>query len=188
MGSDEAPDTECHVVLRAGGGDDTHVDAVGEHEIDSSETSENARCEGVETDCNVVGHDEAGSLRFGGEDRVGPHLVVLDLVDHLRAEHGIHELRTRDRQQRSEERSAEEDGEGDGGVGKQTPEDPRIAFGEKVPDALEVQPVAGVDVIMSAADEAVQVCFEGAGAFVSSYGGEVGRGLTVEEPELAKIG
>ena len=56
-----------------------------------------------------------------------------------------------------------------------------------MPDASEVQPVTGVDVIMSAADEAVQVCFEGAGAFVGPYGGEVGGGLAVEEAEFAQI-
>lgn len=96
MGGDEAPNTERHVVLRAGSGDDTHVDAIGEHEIDRSKTGEDASRECVEADGDIVGHDEAGSLRFGGEDRVGPHLVVLDLIDHLRTKHGMHELRARD--------------------------------------------------------------------------------------------
>ena len=105
VGRDETPNAERHVVLRACGGDDTHVHAVGEHEIDGSETSENARCEGVEANGNVVGHDEARGLRFDGEDRVGPHLVVFDFVDHLRTKHGVHELRARNGQQHSEERS-----------------------------------------------------------------------------------
>lgn len=57
-----------------------------------------------------------------------------------------------------------------------------------MPDGLEVQPIPGVDIIMSAADQSVQVCFEGAGAFVGSYGREVGRSLAVEQTELAQIG
>lgn len=98
----EAPHAERHVMLRAGCGDDSDAHAVGEHEEDGSETGEDAACVGVEADGDVVGHDAAGFLGFGGEDRVGPHLVVLDLVDHLRAEHGVHELRTRDCQEGSE--------------------------------------------------------------------------------------
>ena len=105
MGGDETPNAERHVVLRACGGDHTHVNAVGEHEIDGSETSENARCERVEANGDVVGHDEARGLRFDGEDRVGPHLVVFDFVHHLRAKHGVHELWARYGQQRSEERA-----------------------------------------------------------------------------------
>ena len=188
VGGDEAPDAEGHVVLGAGGGDDAHVHAVGEHEEDGSEAGEDAACVGVEADGDVVGHDAAGCLGFGGEDGVGPHLVVLDLVDHLGTEHGVHELRARDCEEGSEECAGEEDGEGDGGVGQEAAEDSGIAFGEEVPDAAEVHPVAGVDVIMGAADEAVEVCFEGAGGLVGADGGEVGGGLTVEKAELAQLG
>ena len=42
--------------------------------------------------------------------------------------------------------------------------------------------------IMCPADETVQVCFEGAGAFVCADGGEVGCGLAVEKAELAQLG
>ena len=40
---------------------------------------------------------------------------------------------------------------------------------------------------MGAAEEAVEVCFEGAGGLVGAYGGEVGGSLTVEEAELAQL-
>ena len=84
VGGDEAPHAERHVVLRAGCGDDSDAHAIGEHEEDGSETGEDTARVSVEADGDVVGHDAAGFLRFGGEDRVGPHLMVLDLVDHLR--------------------------------------------------------------------------------------------------------
>ena len=41
---------------------------------------------------------------------------------------------------------------------------------------------------MGAADEAIQVCFEGAGGLVGAHGGEVGCGLAVEQAELAQVG
>jgi uncharacterized RDD family membrane protein YckC len=114
--------------------------------------------------------------------------VVLDLVDHLGAEHDVHELRARDGQESSEECAGEEDGYGYGGVGQETAEDSGVGFGEEVPDAGEVEAVAGVDVIMGAADETVEVCFEGARAFVGAHGGEIGCGLAVEQAELAELG
>jgi len=160
-------------MLCAGCGDDSDAHAVGEHEEDGSETGEDAACVGVEADGDIVGHDPAGFLRFGGEDRVGPHLVVLDLVDHLRAEHGVHELRTRDCQEGSEKCAGEEDGEGSGRVGQEAAEDSGISPREKIPYAREVHAIAGVDVIMGAADEAIQVCFEGAGGLVGADGGEM---------------
>ena len=187
VGGDEAPDAEGHVVLGAGGGDDAHVDAVGEHEKDGSETGEDAACVGVEANGDVVGHDLAGGLGLGGEDGVGPHLVVLDLVDHLRTKHGVHELGSCDGEEGSQQRSCEKDGEGDRCVGEQAAKDSRIAAREEVPDAGEAHAVAGVDTIMGAADEAVQVCFEGAGGLIGPDGGEVGCGLAVEEAELAQF-
>ena len=62
-----------------------------------------------------------------------------------------------------------------------------ITLREKLPHAREVHPVAGVDVIMRAADEAVEVCFKGAGGLVGPDGGEVGCGLPVEQAELAQV-
>jgi len=56
------------MVLGAGGGDDADVEAVGEHEEDGADAGEDAACVGVEADGDVVGHDAAGFLRFGGED------------------------------------------------------------------------------------------------------------------------
>ena len=188
VSGDEAPDAEGHVVLGASGSDDTDAHAVGEHKEDGAKAGEDASCVGVEADGDVVGHDGAGCLGFGGEDRVGPHLVVLDRVDHSGAEHGVHELGTGDCQERSEECAGEEDREGSRGVGQEAAEDSGVAFGEEVPDAAEVHAVAGVDVIMGAADEAIQVCFEGAGGLVGADGGEVGRGLAVEQTELSQVG
>lgn len=93
VGGDEGPDIEGHVVLGAGGGDDAYEHAVVEHEEDAAEAGEDSGGEGHEADADVVGHDGAGGLGFGGEDGVGPHLVVLDFIDHGGAKHGVHELR-----------------------------------------------------------------------------------------------
>jgi len=174
--------------LSAGGGDDSDAHAIGEHEEDGSKTGEDSACVGVEADGDVVGHDAAGRLGLCGEDRVGPHLVVFDLVDHLRAEHGMHELRARDCQEGSEKCAGEKDSEGYDGVRQEAAEDSWISPGEEVPYAREVQSIAGVDVIVGAADEAVEVCFEGAGGLVGADGGEVGGGLTVEQAKLAQVG
>ena len=41
---------------------------------------------------------------------------------------------------------------------------------------------------MSATDETVEVCFEGAGGLVGADSGEVGCGLPVEQAEFAQVG
>ena len=138
VGSDEAPNAERHMVLGARGGDDAHVHAVVEHEQDGSDAGDDAAHVGVEADGDVVGHDGARCLGFRGEDRVSPHLVVLDLVDHLRTKHRVHELRPRDSEEGSKECAGEEDGKGDCGVGQEAAKDSRVAFGEKVPEGCEV--------------------------------------------------
>jgi len=188
VGGDEAPHVEGHVMLGAGCGDDSDAHPVGKHEKNGPETGEDPACVGVEADGDVVCHDAAGFLRFGGENRVGPHLMVFYLIDHLRAQHGVHELRTGDCEQGSEKGAGKEDGEGGGGVGQETTEDSWIAAGQEVPDARETHSIAGVDVIVGATDETVEVCFEGAGGLVGADSGEVGCGLAVEQAEFAQVG
>jgi len=175
------------VVLRAGGSDYAHVDAVGEHQKDRSKTDEDSTCVGVKTDGDVIRHDLAGGLGLRCENGISPHLAMLDFFDHLGTEHGMHELRACDCEQRPEESACEKNGKSDSGVREQAPEDSGIAMSKKVPDARKIHPVTGVDAIMGAAYEAVQVCFEGAGGLVSSDGGEVGSDLPVEEAELAQF-
>jgi hypothetical protein len=57
VSGDEAPDAEGHVVLGAGGGDDSDAYSVGEHEEDGSDAGGDASDVGVEADGDVVGHD-----------------------------------------------------------------------------------------------------------------------------------
>ena len=56
-----------------------------------------------------------------------------------------------------------------------------------MPDACGGDLVAGVDEVVSAANEAVEVLLEGAGGLVGARGAEVGGGLAVEQTEVAKF-
>jgi len=57
-----------------------------------------------------------------------------------------------------------------------------------VPDAGGGDLVAGVDVVVGASDEAVEVLLEGAGGLIGAGGAEIGGGLAVEEAEVAEFG
>lgn len=114
--------------------------------------------------------------------------MVLDFIDHGRAEHGVHELRAGQGEEGSEERAGEEDGRGDGGVGEEATEESGVGGGEEDADGGEAEASAGVDVVMGAADEAVEVGFKGARRSVVADGGEVGGSLAVEEAEVAEVG
>jgi len=60
--------------------------------------------------------------------------------------------------------------------------------GEEVPEAGCGDLVTGVDVVVGAADEAVEILLEGAGGFIGAGGAEIGGGLAVEEAEVAELG
>ena len=174
-------------MLSACGGYYAHVDAIGEHEEDRAKAGEDSPCIGVKADGDVIRHDLAGGLGLRSKNGISPHLVVLDLVDHLGAEHGMHELGTRDREQCPKESPREKDGQSDGCVRQQASEDSGIAVSKKVPDAQKIHSITGVDAIMRAAYEAVQVCFEGARGLVSPNSREIGSGLSVKQAEFAQF-
>ena len=60
-------------------------------------------------------------------------------------------------------------------------------MGEEVPDASGGDAIAGVDVIVRATNEAVEVLLEGARGGVGASGAEIGGGLAVEEAEIAQV-
>jgi len=58
---------------------------------------------------------------------------------------------------------------------------------EEVPDASGGDAIAGVDVVVGAAYETVEILLQGARRGVSSGGAEIGGGLAVEEAEIAQV-
>ena len=188
VGGDEAPEGKRHAVLGADGGDDADVDAVEDHEPEGGDDEEDAGKVGVEADADVVGHDAGGFLRFGAEDGVGPHFVVLDGVHHLRAEHGMDELRAHEGDDDAERGAGEEEQKGAGNPGKEAAEETGVAVEEEASDGARGEAAAGVDEVVGAGYEAVEVLLEGAGAAVGARGGKVGGGLAVEQAEEAEVG
>jgi hypothetical protein len=63
----------------------------------------------------------------------------------------------------------------------------RVAVGEELPEGRPGDAVAGVDVVVGAGDEFVEVLLEGSRGAVGANGGEVGSGLAVEEAQVAEI-
>ncbi len=141
----------------------------------------------MKADRDVVGHDAGGFLGLGAEDAVGPHLVVLDGFDHLRAEHGVHEVRPDERDDDAEDGGEPEEREGEGDVGEEAAEDAGVLEGKKAPQAADGKLAAGVDEVVRAGDEAVEVVLERARAGIGAHGGKVRGGLPVEEAEVAEL-
>ena len=127
-------------------------------------------------------------MRLGAEDAFGPHFVVVEIVDALLAEHGDAELRTNDGDDGAEGEGDGEDGRGQDDVAGETAEETWVAVSQKVPDPGSGNLIAGVDVVVGAADETIEVLLEGAGGPVGAGGAEIGGGLAVEEAEVAEFG
>ncbi len=187
VGGDEGPEAERQAVLMAGDGDDADREAVLDEEKDSEEAGGDAGGEGEKADGDVVGHDGAGGLGFGAEDGFCPHFVVVDGVDHLRAEGGDHVFGAEDGEHGAEEAGGDEEREGEGGVGEEAAEEAGIFVGEIAGDGARRKGAASVDEIMRAGDEPVEVGFEGTGCGIGADGGEVGGGLAVEQAEVAEV-
>lgn len=61
-------------------------------------------------------------------------------------------------------------------------------MGEKVPEAGGRNLIAGVDEVVGACDEAVEVLLEGAGRLIGAGSAEIGGSLAIEEAEVAEFG
>ena len=113
--------------------------------------------------------------------------MVLDSVDHLRAEHGVHEVGAEDRDDDAEEEAHHAEGEGEGDVAEEAAEEAGILEGEEAADGAGGELAAGVDEIMRAGDEAVEVGFECARGLVGAGRREIGGRLAVEKAEVAEV-
>jgi hypothetical protein len=111
----------------------------------------------------------------------------MDGFDHLRAKLGDHVLGAEDGEHRAEEAGQREQRERERGVGKEAAEEAGIFVGEVAADRARRERGAGVDEIMRARDQPVEVGFEGTGCVIGADGGEVGGGLAVEQAEVAKV-
>ncbi len=143
--------------------------------------------EGEEADGDVVGHDAGGGLGLHAEDAVGPHLVVVKVGYLVGAEEHDAEVWTEHDDEGSKETGGDTDEGGREKVAGEAAEEARIAVGEELPEGRERDAVAGVDVVVGAGDEAVEVLGEGLRGAVGADGGEVGSGLAVEEAEIAEV-
>ncbi len=98
-------------MLLAGHADDAEQQSIKEHGVERSQTEEDSAREGDKADAQVVGHDHAAGYGLDADNRVRPHFVALDGVDHFRTQHVAHELRTRQRKHRAQQRAGQQDDE-----------------------------------------------------------------------------
>ncbi len=187
VGGDEAGDVEQHVMLRAGGEDDAEHHAVVVELEEGSEACDDASGEGDEADADVVRHDERREGGLGAKDGVGPHLVVVDGVHHGGAEVECGKVRADESDERAEDCGDDGDRGREVDVGRHAAEEARVTVGDEVPEADGRDTFTGVDEVVGAADELVEVLLEGAGGAVGADGGEIGGGLAVEQAEFAEF-
>ena len=114
--------------------------------------------------------------------------MAVEIVDPLLAEHGDAELRAHDGDDSAEGERDGKNGCGEDDVAGETAQEAWVAVGEEVPDPGGGNLVAGVDVVVGAANKAVEVLLEGAGGLIGAGGAEIGGGLAVEEAEVAEFG
>ena len=157
VGGDKAPEAEGHVVLAADDRDGAEHEAVVEERVEGEEAGRDASGEGEEADGDVVGHDAGGGLGLHAEDAVGPHLVVVEVGDALGAEEHDAEVGAKHDDERAEQAGGDADERGGEQVAGHAAEEARIAVGEELPEAREGDSMAGVDVVVGAGDEAVEV-------------------------------
>lgn len=183
----EAPQAERHVMLRARDRDDAEHKAVEEKRPEGEQSGGDSAREADEADRDVVGHDRGGLLRLLREDALGPHFVVVEVVEHLLAHEGALEVGAGDGDQRAEDRAEDEDRRGEHHITAEAAQQARVAVGEEVPQAAKAELATGVDEVVGAADEAVEVLLQRARGTVGARGAEVGGGLAIEQAEVAQI-
>ena len=101
---------------------------------------------------------------------------------HVRADVG-----PREGDERAESSGEKEDRRGRDDVAREAAQQARIAVGEELPQRYGRDALSGVDEVVGASDEAVEVVLQRARGVVGAHGGEVGRGLAVEQAEIAQV-
>ena len=185
---DEAPELEAHAREIAGHTDDPDQQAIECHHIDRSNASSDTERERRETDAHVVGHDRAGRYRLDADDGVRPHLVAVDGFDHLRPEQFNLEVRILISNYSAHESGYGEDGGGERDVAQVTPECDGICIRKEGNHGLGTRPVAGIDGIVSADQQLVDIARIVHRSSIFADGSEVGGGLAIEQAQFLQIG
>ena len=116
-----------------------------------------------------------------------PHLAALDGVEHLAAEDEALEAGRGRGQDGAGERAEGEDGDGGRGVAPGGAERLRERARVEGQDAAALAAASGVDQVVGAAEELIQVGGEAPAARILARRGEVGRGLAVQLRQLAQV-
>ena len=185
---DEAPELEAHAREIAGHTDDSDQQAVECHHVDRSKAGSDTESEGSETDAHVVGHDRAGSDWFDADDGMCPHLMPVDGFDHLRPEQFNLEVRILISNYSAHESGYGEDGGGERDVAQVAPECDGICICKEGNHGLGTRPVAGIDGIVSADQQLVDIARIVHRSSIFADGSEVGGGLTIEQAQFLQIG
>jgi hypothetical protein len=114
--------------------------------------------------------------------------VAVEVSDAVCAEKHDAEVRAHHDDESAENAGEDADERSGENVAREPTQKARITVGQEVPEADEGDAAAGVDVVVGAADEAVEVLFECARGAVGANGGEICGGLAVEEAEVAEFG
>ena len=166
VGSDEAPQRDGHTGLLAGNADCAEHKAIHEHEVERADAEEQAASVGGEGHRNVVGHDAAGGLGGHGDDRSGPHFMVLDAIHDDRAEDRVGEVRVGECAGRSDECRAEHDDGGGEGPGKLLAEESGVSVAQIECEVAPVRFSTGIDDMVGASQQMVDLGGQGGGCAV----------------------
>jgi len=130
----------------------------------------------------------AGFAGGDADDGLGPHLVALHGGDHVGADEVAHELRAGGGEHSAEK--AEGDGYGDGceDVAELALEDGGIFIAQEEEEGAEIRLAAGIDDMVGASQQLIDVHGIGAGGCVLAKDGEIGCDLAVEQGHLLQLG
>ena len=86
MRNDKTQELTGHSRLPASSVDDSEEQPVHRQHPECADAGGNTEREGRKRDAQIIGHDRARSQWLNGDDRVGPHLMLVDGFHHAGAE------------------------------------------------------------------------------------------------------
>ena len=188
MGCDEAPELQAHAGEVAGDANHSNKQAVERHHVNCAQAGGNAECEGGETDAHVVGHDGARGHRLDADYRMGPHLVPINGFDHLRTEDFYLEVGILIGEGSSNQPCNGEDQGRHDDMGQVSAERCRVGLCEKRNCRHGARPMAGIDGIVGAHQQLVDVARVVHRSPVFPDGCQVSGSLTIEQAEILQVG